>query len=139
MSRCFFIASDAPLEAYLDPEPLVIDVDRNTVTSGELSGHFAVWPTAKVLELASEKKYFAGADIEPGCEERVIAYLRGQLKISREIELWHVWLDGDVDHRVRKAEINISDLSPEDIRELERLPVVREPATDYYYRIIGRG
>lgn len=138
MSRCFFLASDAPLEAYSDPGPLIIDADTKAMTCGGLPGYFAVWPADGVLELASEKEYCARADIESGCEERVIAYLQEQLNYSREVELWHVWLDGDVDHRVRTAEISASELSLEDIRELEQLPVSQEPITNYFYRITGR-
>ena len=129
---------DAPLEAYSDPGPLIIDADTKAVTCGGLPGYFAVWPADGVLELASEKEYCARADIESGCEERVIAYLQEQLNYSREVELWHVWLDGDVDHRVRTAEISASELSLEDIRELEQLPVSQEPITNYFYRITGR-
>ena len=112
MSRCFFLASDAPLEAYSDPGPLIIDADTKAVTCGGLPGYFAVWSADGVLELASEKEYCARA--------------------------WHVWLDGDVDHRVRTAEISASELSLEDIRELEQLPVSQEPITNYFYRITGR-
>ena len=64
--------------------------------------------------------------------------MQEQLNYSREVELWHVWLDGDVDHRVRTAEISASELSLEDIRELEQLPVSQEPITNYFYRITGR-
>lgn len=135
MSSCFFLASDAPLEAYSDPGPLVIDVDRKKVTSGSLPGRLEIWPRERVPELPSKKKYFAEAVVSPGCEERAVDYLLRQLGPAGELELWHVWLDGAFDHRVRRAEIHSASLTREDIEELERLEVSREPVTDYCYLI----
>ncbi|MDE7243345.1 MAG: hypothetical protein K2O18_05115 [Oscillospiraceae bacterium] len=143
MSTLMLLASDAPLQEFYPPPDFDFTVtfyidERRTEDSGRDDG-FAIIPRERVLEILSEKRYYASFEwlytYTPGRAERVIAYLKEHLKTAGEIEFWHVWQDMDFDHRVRKAEIPIDELSAEDIQELEQLEVWKEPVTDYCYVI----
>ena len=139
MSVVWVIASDIPLEEIPPPAGLEIVLwpGKREAEYRNAGRGFAVFATNRVLELQTEKEYFFGLDLYGG-EEALAAYLREQLEEAGEIELWHAWLDGDFDHRIRKAEIPSGELSAEDIRELEELEVWQEDPvtgrpTDYCY------
>ena len=139
MSAVMVIASDAPLEEAVSPaEELVVlsaGEGKNRV-SITFDNDFAVWPFDGYLEIPSKKKHFAELYLyNPDCGEKVVEYLKNHLRAAPDLELWHVWLDGETDHRVRKAEIGIADLTPGDIRELSTLEVSRAPIIYYCYLI----
>ena len=142
MSSVLLLASDAPLEESPYPPGFSVhyDIDCGTVDDGGADDGFAVFPVKKVLELQSEKEYFSVLEwrCTRGRAEKVIEYLKTHLKTTREVEFWHVWQDMDFGHRLRKAEIPLQDLTAEDILELDRLEVWKEPVTDYCY-VITRG
>jgi len=52
-----------------------------------------------------------------------IEYLREQLKISPEIELFSVWLDDDVVIE-ESAELSINELTPSHIQKMEQHPII---------------
>ena len=131
MSSVMVLASDVPLEAFVSSseKPLVLSEDAGGSTvSIRFEDDFAVWPSDGYLEIPTQKEYFADLAIyNPDCGDKVAEYLKNLLKTAHELELWHVWLDGDMDHRVRKAEIKADELTAEDIRELNALETWREP------------
>ena len=137
MSVYMLLSSDFPLEEVPSPPDLVIVLEpgKQGAEYRNAGRGFAVsalpwFPD----EIHTEKEYLFNLDIYGG-EEAVAAYLREQLEEAGEIELWHVWLDGDMDHRVRKAEIKADELTAEDIRELNALETWREPVIYYCYQI----
>ena len=139
MSVVWVIASDIPLEEIPPPAGLEIVLwpGKREAEYRNAGRGFAVFASDRVLELQTEKEYFFGLDLYGG-EEALAAYLWEQLEEAGEIELWHVWLDGSFDHRVRQVEIGADELTAEDIREMERLEVWREDPvtgrpTDYCY------
>ena len=143
MSVVWVIASDIPLEEIPPPAGLEIVLwpGKREAEYRNAGRGFAVFASDRVLELQTEKEYFFGLDLYGG-EEALAAYLWEQLEEAGEIELWHVWLDGSFDHRVRQVEIGADELTAEDIREMERLEVWREdPVTgrrvDYCYLLTG--
>lgn len=128
MSVYMLLSSDFPLEEVPSPPDLVIVLEpgKQGAEYRNAGRGFAVsalpwFPD----EIHTEKEYLFNLDIYGG-EEAVADYLREQLEEAGEIELWHVRLDGNFDHRVRKVEIGADELTAEDIRELERLEVWRE-------------
>lgn len=139
MSSVMVLASDVPLEAFVSSseKPLVLSEDAGGSTvSIRFEDDFAVWPSDGYLEIPTQKEYFADLAIyNPDCGDKVAEYLKNLLKTAHELELWHVWLDGDMDHRVRKAEIKADELTAEDIRELNALETWREPVIYYCYQI----
>lgn len=142
MSSTMLLASNAPFPEVTYPADFIVhfDVDGKVVDDGGKDDGFAIVPTERVLELSSEKTYFAVLEwyycYTPGRAERIIAYLEKHLEHTDEIEFWHIWQDMDFGHRVRKAEIPIHTLTAEDIRELDQLAVWQEPVTDYCYVIV---
>ncbi|MDE7260689.1 MAG: hypothetical protein K2N78_01300 [Oscillospiraceae bacterium] len=139
MSEVLMLVSDTPLEEVPPPAGLeiVLDLGKRETEYRNTGRGFAIFASDRVLELQTEKECFFGRDLY-GVEEALAAYLREQLETAGEIELWHVWLDGSFDHRVRKVGISGDELTAEDIRELERLKVRQEDPvtgrpTDYCY------
>lgn len=140
MSVFTVLASDVPLREVPPPPNLEIILESGKEAEYRNAGEgFAVFESVRFLELASEKEYFFHVNLYgSGRAEDLAAYLREQLETVEEIEFWHVWLDGDFDHRVRKVEIASGELTAEDIRELLELEVWREDPvegrlTDYCY------
>ncbi len=137
MSSVMLMVSDCPLQDVPYPPDFTItfDADNGTVDDGGMDDGFAIYRTERVLELPSQKRYFAILEwrYTPGRAKRIIEYLKGRMEISDEIELWHVWQDMDFDHKVRKVNIPINELSTEDLLELYQLAVWKEPVTDYCY------
>lgn len=123
MSAVLLIASDAPLK----------DLEGDDIQ---------IYICGPVFELHTKKKYCACLEWEAsnsGGAGEIIRYIREQLQRTDEVELWSVWLDGDFDHRVRKARIPADELTSEDLEELARLEVWREPVTDYVYLVTRSG
>lgn len=139
MSSSILIASDVPLREvpYPPDHTVIFDVDRGVIDDGGMDDGFAIIPRERVLELSSEKKYFAVLEWQytPGRAKKVIEYLKEHLAAADELELWHIWQDMDFDHRVRRVAIPISELSANDIKELNQLEVWKKPVTDYCYAI----
>ena len=143
MSVFMILASDFPLEEVPPPPGLEIfwEPGKREAEYRNAGRGFAVFVSDWFPEIQTEKVYSFHLNIYGG-EEALAAYLREQLREAGEIELWHVWLDGSFDHRVRQVEIGADELTAEDIRELERLEVWREdPVTgrrvDYCYLLTG--
>ena len=136
MSVYILLSSDIPLEEVPVPPGLVIarEPGKQEAEYRNAGRGFAVSALPWFLEVQTEKEYLFNLAIYGG-EEAVAAYLREQLEEAGEIELWHVWLDGDMDHRVRKAELKADELTAEDIRELNALETWREPVIYYCYQI----
>ncbi len=141
MSCAMFIVSDCPLKevSYPPDFAIYVDIDRKIVDDGGKDDGFAIIPTKRVLEIPSEKTYYAVLEWQytPGRAKKIIEYLREQVKTAGEMELWHVWQDMGFDHQVRTAEILINELTIDDIQELYEIEVWREPVTDYCYVIKG--
>lgn len=127
MSVCTVLASDFPLEEVPPPPGLeiILRPGKGEAEYRNAGRGFAVFASDRFLELQTEKEYSYHLDIYGG-EEALTAYLREQTEEAGEIEIWHVWLDGDFDHRVRKVKIGADELTAEDIRELEQMEVWRE-------------
>ena len=139
MSVYMLLSSDIPLEEVPVPPGLAIarEPGKQEAEYRNAGRGFAVSALPLFPEVQTEKEYLFNLAIYGG-EEAVAAYLREQLEEAGEIELWHVWLDGSFDHRVRKVGIGTDELTAEDIRELERLEVwredpVRERPVDYCF------
>lgn len=92
----------------------------------------------RALEIATEKRYcvIVQWDFDASCAERLIRYMNAQLQNTSEIELWHFWSDGDFSHRSKTVERPIAQITPEQLAQMEALPVWNRPLTNYCCRII---
>lgn len=127
MSVLTILSSDFPLEEVPPPPGLeiILRPGKGEAEYRNAGRGFSFSASDWFLELQTEKEYCFNLDIFGG-EEALAAYLREQLEEAGEIELWHVWLDGSFDHRVRKVKIGADELTAEDIRELEQMEVWQE-------------
>lgn len=127
MSVLTILSSDFPLEEVPPPPGLeiILRPGKGEAEYRNAGRGFAVFASDRFPELQTEKEYSYHLGIYGG-EEALTAYLREQMEEAGEIEIWHVWLDGDFDHRVRKVKIGADELTAEDIRELEQMEVWRE-------------
>ena len=101
---------------------------------------FAVWPMEeKLLDMQTEKPYCACVEwgqYSPGRGRLLLEYLREQMQHTKELEFWHIWMDGALGHPFRQAVIPLTELTVEDISELAQADFSHEPPTDYCFRII---
>lgn len=130
---------DEPDALLLSDRQIHINID-GTIEDGNFDDDFEVWLTEKGYEMQTEKEHcaiFQWHKYTQGRAKKFIQYLREQLEKTLEIELWHIWMDGDVNHNIKVRKIAIDDLKPEDIEELENKEVWKEPCIDYCYLIVG--
>lgn len=127
MSILTILSSDFPLEEVPPPPGLeiILRPGKGKAEYRNAGRGFAVFASDRFPELQTEKEYSYHLGIYGG-EEALTAYLREQMEEAGEIEIWHIWLDGDFDHRVRKVKIGADELTAEDIRELEQMEVWQE-------------
>lgn len=133
VSVCTLIAAHHLLRE-VAPEreyPLVIDVDRGTVEdSGEDAFFLHPFPeawryTGRPYAVSLEWRYTEGR------AGAILRYIGEALEEEPTVELWHVWLtDGwDYDDRpvVRRATVPLSELTAQDIKELDEAEIWNRP------------
>jgi len=107
-------------------------------TENELDDDFSIWPLDSSMEdIYTEKKYRACLEWEytSGRAEKIIQYIREHLTNTAELEIWYIWMGNGVYPKIRKCEIPIDELTPDDLKELSDLEVYREPITHYCFVI----
>lgn len=134
------VDQDAPDTILWSDLELHIDTDAPLPTGLGPDDDFAVWPMEeKLLDMRTEKPYCACVEwgqYSSGRGRLLLDYVREQMQHTRELEFWHIWLDGALDHPLRQAVIPLTELTVEDISELAQLNFPQEPPTDYCFRII---
>lgn len=139
MSHFMILASDSPFtKVPFPPDYVYCCVDPRIIDDDGQDDGFGIFPQERLLELPSEKEYFAEFVWDrytPGRAKNVIAYFKKHLETADGIEFWNVLLNMDFDHRVRKAEIPIETLIPEDLQEFHQLEPWLDPITDFCYVI----
>lgn len=119
MSATFFLASDTPLK--------------------EVEGKgFVIYLCSKMIEFTTNKKFFAC--LEWGqysfkSASGIVEYIKEQLSLSNNIELWYTWLDNNIDHPIHTTTISSANLSTHDLKKLAQINVWEEPVTDYVFQI----
>lgn len=129
---------DSPDVLLCSDREVIFDIDNKTIEDGNFDDDFNIWLAESSQGLRTDKEYCAYIDWNKytrGRAKQLIEYLKEQLNYGQEIELWYTWLDNGPLHCVKVVEIPIDDLKPEDIEELEKQEVYKEPLTDYCYRI----
>ena len=115
------------------------DIDTGVITDGDFDDDFSIWLTEKSSGMRTDKAYcaiFECIRLTTGRAEQLIDYIKEQLSVTDEIELWHVCLDNEPEHKISRQEIRLGDLKSEDIFELEQKKVYIEPCVDYCYRVV---
>lgn len=136
LEECF--DKDKPKVLLYSDRAITINAD-GTIEDGDFDDDFSIWLTEKDCGMKTEKEFcgiLEWTKYTSGRAKEVIRYLEEQLINTSEIELWHIWIEEGVFHRLNKKVISIKDLTPEDIEALDKKEVCMEPMTDYCYCIV---
>ena len=134
MSVCTFIAADIPLPAVRPRQnsPRIIDINTGTIRDGGADDNYFLLPFPNVGTY-TDRKYGVSLewDYTEGRAQQILAYIRQVLHHTDEVELWHIWLLDCWEFEERPVihhySAYLSDLTPEDIQELDNLPIWNTP------------
>lgn len=134
MSVCTFIASNSPLYEVTPQKeyPLVINVDEGTIYDGDADDNFFLH-TFTDVQSYTDKKY--GVYLEwhytDGRARKILEYIKNALEYDTTIEIWHVWLtdyyDNDERPVIRKRTVSFSDVTINDVKEIDNAEIRSEP------------
>lgn len=148
MSVCKLIAADIPLQEIKPSKdyPVHIDVDNGMIDDGGADDNFFLHSFSDIGDYTN-KKY--GVCLEWNCTdgraERILEYIKENLKKTEEIELWHVWLmdyyeyeDSPVIHKKRVfiEEMTIRDIQEWDSAKIWNQPDKQLPNRPSFYRVV---
>lgn len=123
-----------------DKPDVVLYADRDvvihedgTLEDGNFPDDFSIFPIEKEISMETKKPYCAQIQWHFTREraEGLILYLKERLKDTKEVELWHGWLDNDAAHPIQRKEITIDALTTAEIAALEAADVATEPLTHF--------
>lgn len=138
MSVCTFIASDSPLREVVPQKeyPLVINIDEGTIYDGGADHNFSL-STFKDVQVYTDKRYGVYLEWYPtdGRAKKLLEYIKNALEYESTIEIWHVWLMDycEYDERpvIQKCTVPFSDLTTDDIKEIDSAEVWNTPDKRY--------
>lgn len=142
MSVCTFIASDSPLSEAAPQKGYtwVFHADEGTACDGGADDNFFLC-AFKDVQKYTDKKF--GVCLEwqysNGRAKKILEYIRNALTHDTAIELWHVWLSDDYcDYEespvIQKCTVPFSDLSVDDIKEIDDAVIWNQPDKKYPLR-----
>ena len=124
---------------YCDRE-VEFDIDTGEITDGGFDDDFSLFIADGMDDIYTEKKFTVALEwnyFTEGRAERVIEYIRENLRHTDEVEMWHIWMGIGEKPIVRSKNIESSLLKPDDIRELMESDLNAESAgLPIQYRII---
>ena len=113
---------------YSDRE-VEFDVNRGEILDGALDDDFALLDASGMSDVFTEKRYAVYLEwhgFTEGRAQRVIEYIRGALRQTSEVELWHIWMGSGERPLVRSRTLSIGELTPKGIKELLSNDVTKE-------------
>lgn len=132
MSYCTYIASDYPLETVKNPHDLCndrvieINVDTGEFRDGDYDDDFAFYPAMEMDDVYTEKKYAVYLEwhrYTVGRANKIIEYIKENLKHTDEVEIWRIWMGGYETPTIRTKRMFIDELTPENIRQIDEQAV----------------
>lgn len=134
MSVCKFIAADIPLQEVAPSKeyPLHIDIDKGIIDDGGADDNFFLFSFADVRDY-TDKKYgiYLEWEYTDGRAEQILKYMKGILKKTDSIELWHVWLMDYCEYEespvIHKRTISIDEMTIRDIKEIDSAHIWNSP------------
>lgn len=134
MSVCTFLAADIPLPTAAPSQkyPLEINIDKGTIWDGGADDNFFLLPFPMVGTY-TDRKY--GVCLEwnytQGRARQILDYIRKVLQYTDQVEFWHIWLLDywEFDERpvIHRYSASLSELTPEDLQELDDMPIWNSP------------
>lgn len=145
MSVLSYFAADVSLPEVVNPHDiagdreLVLDLDSGIIRDGDYDDDFSICDCSGTEDLFTEKAYCAELQwtYSEGRAEAVLAYIRGLLRHTDEVELWHICMGMGERPLIRSKTIPISQLRAEELGKLEE----RDLWEDFYgipiqYRLV---
>lgn len=136
MSYFTYIASDYPLPTVERPDrdvTIEINTETGEFKDGDFDDDFALYPAEGLSDIRSEKKYAVYLEwwrYTEGRANRIIEYMKENLKHTDEVEIWHIWSGAGEIFNVHTKNIPIDSLKPEMIRELDEREIKIELVED---------
>ncbi|MBE6540864.1 MAG: hypothetical protein E7672_00230 [Ruminococcaceae bacterium] len=116
------------------------DLERGKIIDGGFDDDFSLFSADGMDDVYTEKKYTVELQwncFTEGRAERVIEYIRENLRHTDEVEMWHIWMGIGEMPIVRSKTVGISQLKPDDIRVLMESDLNAESAgLPIQYRIV---
>lgn len=135
MSYCTFIASDSPLREVIQQKtyPLTVNLDEGTVYDGGADDTFGLCAFKDVQSYTDKKYgvYLAWHYYTEGRAKKILEYIKEALDYDATIEIWRVWLGDYYEYEespvIQKCTVPFSDLTVDDIREVDSAAVWNHP------------
>jgi len=139
MSMCTFIASDYPMPEVAPSEdyPFYVNIDKGIIYDGDADDNFFLYSFEDVRSY-TDKKY--GVSLEwgyytEGRARMILDYIKELFERTNSVEIWKVWLMDyyELEDRpvIHKRKITLSELTIEDIKEIDAAEIWNKP--DKYY------
>lgn len=138
MSVCRFIASDTYLPEFAPSQnyPFEINIDNGIIFDGGADDNYFLISFENIGDY-TDKKYgvYLEWNYTDGRAKQIIAYIKTALQKSDIIEFWHVWLmdyyEFEDRHFIHRKTISISDLTTEQIKEIDNAVIWNTPDKMY--------
>ena len=134
MSVCKFLAADIPLQEVkpLKDYPVHIDIDKEIIDDGGADDNFFLLSFSDIGDYTGKKH---GVCLEwnytDGRAEKIVEYIKENLKKTEEVELWHVWLMDYYEYEdspvIHKRTISIEEMTIRDIEEIDSAEIWNKP------------
>ena len=148
MSVCTFIAADIPLQEVAPSKnyPIHIDIDNGIMDDGGADDNFFLLSFSDVQDY-TDKKYgvYLEWNYTDGRAEKIVEYIKENLKKTEEVELWHVWLGNYYEYEdssvIHKRTIKMDEMTIRDIYELDNANIWNHPdkyipSRPSFYRLV---
>ena len=134
MSVCKFLAADIPLQEVrpLKDYPVHIDIDKGIIDDGGADDNFLLLSFSDIGDYTNKKHgVYLEWNYTDGRAEKIVEYIKENLKKTEEVELWHVWLMDYYEYEdspvIHKRRISIKELTIRDIKEWDNAEIWNHP------------
>ena len=107
-----------------------VDVDLlGRVTDGDYDDDFCLTPFEEGEDVYTQKGYKVALGwhrFTRGRAEKIIEYIRENLRHTDEVELWRIWMGTDETPSIFVTTIPVNKLTPQDIYEIDSRNVIEE-------------
>jgi len=134
---------DKPGVMLVSDREVVFNIDTGEIDDGALDDDFALLSAEGCDSMYTEKNYavyLEWAYYTEGRAQRIIEYIKENLRHTDEVEIWRIWMGTHERPLIRTKNIPISQLTPQDIQRMEDIPLFSEIEEQYglpvQYRLV---
>ena len=107
-----------------------VDMDLlGRVTDGDYDDDFCLTPFEEGEDVYTQKGYKVALGwhrCTRGRAEKIIEYIKENLRHTDEVELWRIWMGTDETPSIFSTSISVNKLTPQDIYEIDSRNVIEE-------------